>query len=117
MLSLSDYRKFSLPYVEKITKEIQPKVPLILFAKGGWFALPELQATGASALGLDWTIEPLVAKKMASTSVLQENLDPIALLGPANNVKKETIAMLKNFGDGNYIANLGHAGLTENPFT
>ena len=84
---------------------------MILFAKGGWFALPELQATGASALGLDWTIEPSVARKMASGAVLQGNLDPIVLLGPATNVEKETNTMLKNFGVGNYIANLGHGVL------
>jgi uroporphyrinogen decarboxylase len=116
LLSPSDYRKFSLPYLDKITKAIQPKVPVILFAKGGWFALPELQATGASALGLDWTIEPSIAKKMASTAVLQGNLDPIVLLGPSKNVERETIAMLKNFGIGNYIANLGHGVLPQTPF-
>jgi uroporphyrinogen decarboxylase len=116
LLSPSDYRKFSLPYLDKITKAIQPKVPVILFAKGGWFALPELQATGASALGLDWTIEPSIAKKMASAAVLQGNLDPIVLLGPAKNVEKETLSMLKNFGIGKYIANLGHGVLPQTPF-
>ena len=116
LLSPSDYRKFSLPYLDKITKVIQPKVPVILFAKGGWFALPELQATGASALGLDWTIEPSVARKMASTAVLQGNLDPIVLLGPAKNVESETIAMVRNFGIGNYIANLGHGVLPQTLF-
>ena len=116
LLSPSDYRKFSLPYLDKITKAIQPKVPVILFAKGGWFALPELQATGASALGLDWTIEPSIARKMANTAVLQGNLDPIVLLGPAKNVEKETLSMLKNFGVGNYIANLGHGVLPQTPF-
>jgi len=115
LLSPSDYRRFSLPYLNKMTKAIQPKVPVILFAKGGWFALPELQATGASALGLDWTIEPPVARKMAATAVLQGNLDPIVLLGPPKNVEMETSAMLKNFGIGNYIANLGHGVLPQTP--
>jgi uroporphyrinogen decarboxylase len=115
LLSPSDYRKFSLPYMDKITKAIQPKVPVILFAKGAWFAMPELQVTGAAALGLDWTIEPAVAKKMAGTTVLQGNLDPIVLLGPRKNVEKETATMLKNFGVGNYIANLGHGILPQTP--
>jgi len=116
LLSPSDYRRFSLPYLDLIAKAIEPKVPVILFAKGGWFALPELHATGASALGLDWTIEPSVAKKMTGGSVLQGNLDPIVLLGPAKNVEAETTAMLKNFGIGNYIANLGHGVLPQTPF-
>ncbi|MBS1682466.1 MAG: uroporphyrinogen decarboxylase [Bacteroidetes bacterium] len=115
LLSPSDYRKFSLPYLNEIVKAIQPKVPVILFAKGAWFALPELQKTGASALGLDWNIEPSVGRKMAGNAVVQGNLDPITLLGPQKNVEMETIAMLKNFGTGNYIANLGHGVLPQTP--
>jgi uroporphyrinogen decarboxylase len=115
LLSPSDYRNFSLPYMDKITKAIQSRVPVILFAKGAWFALPELEGTGASALGLDWAIEPAVAKKMTGGTVLQGNLDPIVLLGPRMNVEQETTAMLKNFGVGNYIANLGHGVLPQTP--
>lgn len=116
LLSPSDYRKFSLPYLDKMVKAIQPKVPVILFAKGGWFALPELQSTGASALGLDWTIDASFAKSVAGSSVLQGNLDPIVLLGSVDYVKQETKAMLKSFGKGNYIANLGHGVLPQTPF-
>ncbi|HTH57705.1 MAG TPA: uroporphyrinogen decarboxylase [Cyclobacteriaceae bacterium] len=116
LLSPSDYRKFSLPYLDKIVKAIQPTVPVILYAKGAWFALPELEKTGASCLGLDWNIEPLIGRKMAGNAVVQGNLDPITLLGPAKNVEHETIAMLKNFGKGNYIANLGHGVLPQTPF-
>jgi uroporphyrinogen decarboxylase len=116
LLSPSDYRKFSLPYLDKIVKAIQPKAPVILYAKGAWFALPELEKTGASALGLDWNIEPSVGRRMAGNAVVQGNLDPITLLGPAKNVERETILMLKNFGKGNYIANLGHGVLPQTPF-
>jgi uroporphyrinogen decarboxylase len=116
LLSPSDYRKFSLPYLDKMVKAIQPRVPVILYAKGAWFALPELEKTGASCLGLDWNIEPLIGRKMAGNAVVQGNLDPITLLGPAKNVEHETIAMLKNFGKGNYIANLGHGVLPQTPF-
>src|ERR1041385_5816766 len=82
LLSPSDYRKFSLPYLDKITKAIQPKAPVILYAKGAWFALLELEKTGASCLGLDWNIEPSIGRKMAGNAVVQGNLDPITLLGP-----------------------------------
>lgn len=116
LLSPSDYRKFSLPYLDKIVKAIQPRVPVILFAKGCWYALAELQGTGAAALGLDWTIHPSFARQVVGASVLQGNLDPIVLLGPRQHVERETIAMLKAFGKENHIANLGHGVLPQTPF-
>ena len=116
LLSPSDYKRFSLPYLDKMVQAIQPQVPVILFAKGCWYALAELQSTGAAALGLDWTIHPSFARQVAGASVLQGNLDPIVLLGPRQHVEKETIAMMKAFGKGNHIANLGHGVLPQTPF-
>ncbi len=116
LLSPSDYQKFSLPYLDKMVKAIQPKVPVILFAKGCWYALKELQNTGAAALGLDWTIQPSFARQVAGSTVLQGNLDPIILLGPKEHVERETITMLKAFGRGNHIANLGHGVLPQTSF-
>jgi uroporphyrinogen decarboxylase len=116
LLSPSDYQALSLPYLDRMVKAIQPKVPVILFAKGCWYALNELQNTGAAALGLDWTIAPSFAKQRAGSCVLQGNLDPIVLLGPKEHVVKETIDMLKSFGKGNHIANLGHGVLPQTSF-
>ena len=116
LLSPSDYQKFSLPYLDKMAKAIQPKVPVILFAKGCWYALMELHGTGAAALGLDWTIQPSFVRRMVGSAVLQGNLDPIVLLGPREYVVKETRAMLKAFGKDNHIANLGHGVLPQTSF-
>lgn len=116
LLSPSDYKSLSLPYLDIMVKAIQPKVPVILFAKGSWYALKDLQRTGASALGLDWTIAPSFAKQEAGSCVLQGNLDPIVLLGPRDHVVNETLAMLKSFGKGSHIANLGHGVLPQTPF-
>ena len=116
LLSPSDYQKFSLPYLDKMVKAIQPKVPVILYAKGCWFALKELRNTGAAALGLDWTVTPSFARQEVGPTVLQGNLDPIVLLGPKEHVQNETLAMLKAFGKGNHIANLGHGVLPQTTF-
>ena len=116
LLSPTDYQALSLPYLDRMVKAIQPKVPVILFAKGCWYALKELENTGASALGLDWTITPSFAKREAGSCVLQGNLDPIVLLGPREHVERETIAMLKSFGEGKHIANLGHGVLPQTSF-
>jgi uroporphyrinogen decarboxylase len=40
--------------------------------------------------------------------VLQGNLDPCALYGTREEVKRETIKMLDAFGPEKHIANLGH---------
>jgi uroporphyrinogen decarboxylase len=116
LLSPSDYKKLSLPYLGKIVKAVESFVPVILFAKGCWYALEALKETGASAVGLDWTIQPAFARMAAGEMVLQGNLDPVVLLGPANYVENETISMLRAFGKGNHIANLGHGVLPETPF-
>ena len=64
MLSPAMYDEFSLPYMTRITEAVKDRVPVILFAKGAWYALDKLHATGASALGLSWTTPPDHARKI-----------------------------------------------------
>ena len=64
MLSPALYDEFSLPYMERITKAVKDRVPVILFAKGAWYALDKLHSTGASALGLSWMTSPNYARKV-----------------------------------------------------
>ena len=116
VLSPNDYRMFSLPFMERITKELSEDVPVILFAKGCGWMLPDLAATGASGLGVDWTIEPKSARKLAGTGVtLQGNFDPSRLLSPIQEIKREAKHMAEAFGNHRYIANLGHGILPNIP--
>jgi uroporphyrinogen decarboxylase len=115
LLSPSDYRIFSLPYLKQIAQSITD-VPVILFAKGCQFALKELSETGAKGLGVDWTTEAKVARELVGKKmVLQGNLDPSRLLSPIPEIEKEVQRMLHDFGTEQYIANLGHGILPNVP--
>ncbi|HAS22839.1 MAG TPA: uroporphyrinogen decarboxylase, partial [Idiomarina loihiensis] len=62
VLSPRDYKAFSLAYMEKIvaglTREADGrKVPVTLFTKNGGQWLEAMAASGADALGVDWTTD------------------------------------------------------------
>lgn len=108
-LSPADFNLYSLPYMKQIANAVSPHAPVILFPKGSWYALPDLAATSASGIGIDWTITPKMARQMAGPdTTLQGNFDPCKLLAPPAQIKKEVHAMIDAFGKNRYIANLGH---------
>jgi len=56
----------------------------VVFAKGGHYALKELSQLNYNVIGIDWTIDPKVARQQVKPdTVLQGNLDPCALFGSA----------------------------------
>jgi uroporphyrinogen decarboxylase len=116
LLSPDDFEIFSLQYMRQVMQALRHEVPTILFAKGAWGSIPEMVATGASCIGLDWCIRPDTARKMAGPGIsLQGNFDPARLLSPIPELKKEVTKMLNRFGPGRYIANLGHGILPNVP--
>ncbi|MBO9618941.1 MAG: uroporphyrinogen decarboxylase [Niabella sp.] len=116
LLSKQDFENFSLQYIRQIVAALKELVPVIVFAKGAWGALAEMAATGAAGLGIDWCIEPAMARKLAGNSVtLQGNFDPAKLLAPIPQIEKETKEMLQAFGPERHIANLGHGILPNVP--
>ena len=97
ILADGPYQRFSLAYMRRILsgltthrKECNEKgetvlesVPTILFTKGGAPWLEALAASGANAIGIDWTMNLATARKrVGPTCVLQGNLDPALLSGP-----------------------------------
>lgn len=119
LLSREDYLHFSLPYIEKILNVLHrqtPDIPTIVFAKGCAHILKDLGDLKPQAIGLDWTCDPKeVRKQIPKTLALQGNLDPSVLMGSETSIRERTRAMLKTFGLGGYIANLGHGILPETP--
>jgi uroporphyrinogen decarboxylase len=91
--------------------------PMILFAKGSWYALERLSyKSGVAALGLDWTISPEFAReKTGDQMTLQGNFDPSHLLAPIKEIELKTKRMIDRFGTQRYIANLGHGILPHVP--
>lgn len=116
LLSPEDFSNISLPYIKQIVAALKDEVPVIIFAKGAWYALEDMAATGAHGLGIDWCIKPELARKAAGNNItLQGNFDPAKLLSPIPVLKKEVSKMLNAFGNGRYIANLGHGILPNVP--
>lgn len=116
LLSKADFETIALPYIRQIVAAVGREAPVIIFAKGAWYSLKEMADTGAMGLGIDWCIEPQVARAMAGNKItLQGNFDPAKLLLPIPGLKKEVREMLAGFGPGGHIANLGHGILPHIP--
>jgi uroporphyrinogen decarboxylase len=108
----ADYEAFSLAYMRQILANLRP-VPSILFTKGGGAWLEAMAASGCSAVGLDWTVDPRDARRRVGGRVaLQGNLDPAVLTAPEETVRARARDVLDAFGTSpGHIFNLGH-GIT-----
>lgn len=111
------FETFLMPYLKYIRTTVKntlksrqiEDVPMILFAKGAHYSLGEQAKLGYDVLGIDWTIDPVEARKIVGPNVtLQGNLDPPALYADETTIKKLTKDMIEKFGKQKYIANLGH---------
>jgi uroporphyrinogen decarboxylase len=108
-LNAADYEEFSLAYMRKILGALRP-VPSILFTKGGGAWLESIAASGCSAVGLDWTVDPRDARqRVGGTIALQGNLNPAVLTEPDSIVREQARRVLDAFGPApGHIFNLGH---------
>ncbi len=115
-LAHDDYETFSLAYSRRVLQQVK-NAPRILFTKGGSPWLAAMLASGADAIGLDWTSDPREARKLAANRVaLQGNLDPAALFAPENAVRAAARKVLDSFGAApGHIFNLGHGILPGTP--
>ena len=114
LLSPDDFEIWAMPYLLQIQQAVEPYCPVILYPKGSWYALETLAEKGTNAIGIDWCIQPILARELVGNKVtLQGNLDPAKLLLPPAEIKKEVHRMINEFGPQRYIANLGH-GITPN---
>lgn len=115
VLTPRDYQEFSLRYMHKIVDGLKRenegrKVPVILFTKGGGQWLEKMAATGADALGLDWTTDIDEARARVGDQVaLQGNMDPSILYAKPERIREEVATILAKYGKGTgHIFNLGH---------
>ena len=116
MLSPEDYQEFSWKYINQIVEALAPEAHVVVFAKGCWYALEEMTKSKVSALGVDWTITPELARKFTNNSItLQGNFDPARLHSSPEVIRKMVNEMIDRFGKDKYIANLGHGILPNIP--
>ena len=116
ILAHGDYETFSLSYARKVFRQVSG-APKILFTKGGAPWLAAMMQSGCDAVGLDWTSDPVVARKLSGGRVaLQGNLDPAALFAPEKSVRAAARSVLDAFGGApGHIFNLGHGIAPQTP--
>ena len=115
ILSPQLYDIFAMPYIKQICDAIT-EVPMTIFAKGAYFAMPKLAQLNCEVLGLDWTMNPAEMRTVVGkTKQLQGNLDPCLLYADRKTIEKETIKMLRAFGPQGHIVNLGHGVYPDTP--
>jgi uroporphyrinogen decarboxylase len=112
------YQTFSLAYMKRVVEQLKrthhgEQIPVILFTKGGGLWLEDLAATGADALGLDWTVNLAGARaRTGGRCALQGNLDPMVLFASPEAIRAEARRLLDDYAssgtsDG-HVFNLGH---------
>lgn len=119
-LSPSSFKEFSQPYLAYISANLPRRlkelglepVPMVVFAKGAWYALDSLCDLGYQVVGLDWLQDPAEAVRIRGNRpiVFQGNADPGVLYGTREAITRVVEEMVKGFGGGKqgWIANLGH---------
>ena len=102
--------------VEGVRRQL-PQAKIIGFPRGaGAMALPYVEMTGVSALGIDWTFGRSIARDMLQSRVpVQGNVDPIALLAGGTALDREVDDVMKELGSGPLVFNLGHGILPDTP--
>ena len=120
VLGPDQFERWCITPTQKIVEGIRRQIPsanVIGFPRGaGAMALPYVEMTGVSAIGIDWTFERSIARDALQSRVpVQGNVDPMALLAGGKALDREVDDVLKELGGGPLIFNLGHGILPQTP--
>ena len=117
-LSVEDYRRYVLPHVTGMVKQLQKTgVPIIYFGTDSATLLPAMKESGADVIGLDWRI-PLDEgwQRLDHGTAVQGNLDPVLLFAGWKELRSRAEEILRRAaGYPGHIFNLGHGILPETP--
>jgi uroporphyrinogen decarboxylase len=114
------FRRWVIAPTQRILRALRenhPKVPVIGFPRGaGLMYRAYFSESGVSALGLDSTVPPGIARKtLQSIGPLQGNLDPMMLLAGGVAMTDSVMAIRRALGEGPFVFNLGHGIVPETP--
>ena len=107
------YDEMSLSWIREIIDALPRSTPVILYAKGMAAHSRMLASTGASVLGIDWTVQlSRVHAGLEEPVALQGNLDPLVMTTEPEIVESEARRILEDMAPfPGHIFNLGH-GIT-----
>lgn len=114
----AEYARFALPFMKESIASLKDEgVPIIYFVNGCAPLLDQIKETGAGVVGLDWRVSlDWAAKRLGKDVAVQGNLDPYALLAPADQMEarvKEILAQGK--AAKGHVFNLGEGIFPEAP--
>lgn len=106
-----DFRRFALPAARSVIERVRrPGVPVIYFVNGAAPYLGDLRSSGADVLGIDFRVDLGHAiERLGPDVVVQGNLDPSVLLGPAEAIEARAAAIVaRGRAARGHVFNLGH---------
>lgn len=120
VLPADEFERWCLQPMKAIIEGLRSRcgaVKVIGFPRGAGTHLTDFAGrTGADALGLDTAVEPVwAAKRIEAGTVLQGNLDPLALVAGGQSLCEATMRIQAAFAGRPHIFNLGHGILPETP--
>jgi uroporphyrinogen decarboxylase len=117
LLTPDSYRRFSLAPMRAVLARLPRDVPTIVFTKGAAATLDDIARSGASCVGLDWTMDLREARRRHGARVaFQGNLDPLALLTDPSTVARAAAELVAAAGPApGYVFNVGHGIVPATP--
>jgi len=122
VLGPEQFERWCITPMQRIVAGVRQQISgakIIGFPRGaGAMALPYVEMTAISAIGIDWIFERSIARDALQTRVpVQGNVDPLALLAGGSALDREVDNVMKELGGGPLIFNLGHGILPETPIS
>ena len=117
-LGPADYREYVQPYTRMMLQAVKPGTPMIHFGTGTATLLEAMREAGGDVIGVDSHVELDEAWKRLGEGVgVQGNLDPIALYGDQNFIRRRAKRILDQAAyRRGHIFNLGHGLLPDTPY-
>jgi len=120
VLDEASFRRFVIAPTRRIVADLRkrhPATPVIGFPRGaGLMYRAYVHETGVSALGLDTSVPPEIARKTLQSLVpVQGNLDPALLMCGGAALEDAVATIVACFRGGPFVFNLGHGVLPETP--
>jgi uroporphyrinogen decarboxylase len=112
-----DYRRFVLPHMSRLFRQLDPSVPTIHFGADTGSLIELQRDAGGDVIGLDWRLSLRQGwDRLGSGVGVQGNLDPTVLFAPRDEIERQTRRVLDEAGgQPGHIFNLGHGILPHTP--
>lgn len=106
----ADFKRYVLPYTQKLIDQIPEETPVINFLTGNPSLLPMQVQAGGQVIGIDWRMDLGEAwRTIGYDRAIQGNLDPVVIYGDYPFMRERVIDVLDAAeGRPGHIFNLGH---------